>query len=98
MRLQAETARGQNVQLNAVKSEIITRLLSDADSKSLNPQNFRQYAQQYVQAGGNPQELISRLNDHMGVDKHLNIEQREAGIPKGSITAAERYKRAQELK
>jgi hypothetical protein len=98
MRLQAETAAGQNQQLNAVKSEIIKRALSDSDSKSLTPAAMQQYAQAYQKAGGDPQELVSRLVQHAGINKNLNIEQREAGTAQGGFTSAERYQRAQGFK
>jgi len=98
MRLQAETAAGQNQQLNSVKSEIIKRALSDSDSKSLTAASMQQYAQAFQKAGGDPQELVSRLVQHAGINKNLNIEQREAGTAQGGFTSAERYQRAQGFK
>jgi hypothetical protein len=98
MRLQAETAAGQNQQLNAVKSEIIKRALSDSDSKSLTAASMQQYAQAFQKAGGDPQELVSRLVQHAGINKNLNIEQREAGTAQGGFTSAEKYQRAQGFK
>jgi hypothetical protein len=97
MRLQATVGAEQNQQLETVKSEIIKRALSDSDSGSLTQQAMHDYANRYYQAGGDPTELANKLATHMGVNKHLNIEQREAGMASG-LAGAERYQRAQGLK
>jgi hypothetical protein len=97
MRLQATVGAEQNQQLETVKAEIIKRALSDSDSGSLTQQAMHDYANRYYQAGGDPTELANKLATHMGVNKHLNIEQREAGMASG-LAGAERYQRAQGLK
>jgi hypothetical protein len=61
MRLEANVAKGHEQQLGAVKSEIVTRALSDADSNGGKVPNLQQYAQAYVKAGGDPQELVNKL-------------------------------------
>ena len=102
MRLQAETARGQDQQLAAVRSEITNRMLSDADSVNGNIGDVQQFAQKYARdyyqhGQGDPNKLVDALVQHLGMNKHRNIEERQAGIP-SDLESALKYRRSQELK
>lgn len=96
-RLTAAVGTQQTKMFGEVKSEIIKRVLSDVDSNGGKVGNLKPYVDHYVALGGDPNEIGSAIVQHLGIDKHLNIEQREAGIPRG-LTSAEKYNRAQELK
>lgn len=98
MRLAATVGAEQNEMLATSRSGIEQRMLSDVASKGPQGTDLQKYAQEYFNAGGDPQELINALVKHQGINKALNVEQREAGIPSGNFTSAERYQRAQELK
>lgn len=98
MRLEANVGAEQNQMLATARSGIESRMISDIESKGPQGTDLRKYAQEYYNAGGDPQELINAIVKHQGINKALNVEQREAGIPSGNFTSAERYQRAQELK
>lgn len=98
MRLDANVAQGQNQQLGAVKQEIIKRALSDADSNNGTVPSIQQYEQDYIKAGGDPKELVNKLVEHNGLNKNLDIGQRQEGMATGNFTNAEKYQRAQGFK
>jgi len=99
MRLEANTAKGQDEQLGAAKSGIVSRMLSEADSNNgkISPASMQKYAQEYQSVQGNPNELPDALVKH-AVDKHLDIGQRQQGMGTGGLTGAEKYQRYQGLK
>jgi Transglycosylase SLT domain len=96
-RLIAETDRNEKTQQGAVRSELTDRMLSDADSKDLTPAVVSKYMQQYIQNKGDPNELVSALVKHVGMDRARNLLQREQGTAQG-FTGAERYQQTEQLK
>jgi hypothetical protein len=95
LKLEARTTQESTQQMEEARQGIIKRMLSDADSNDGMVPNIQEYARQYIGAEGNVNELVTALKQHNGLDKALNVQQRAAGIPRGSLTAAERYVRAQ---
>jgi hypothetical protein len=88
----------------AVKEDINTKILRDIDSngKQVTPElaaKIRsQYVPQYLANNGDPTEIATEIEKHLGMGQARTAAEREQGIPSGSTQSILNYLRYQNLK
>lgn len=88
----------------AVRADILNRVVQDVNSnnKKVTPDLVNEirskYVQKYLANGGDPNEITSTIEKHLGMGQARTAAEREQGIPNGTLANILKYQRYENLK